>query len=261
MLSGARPYTNQHAIKDSPDYRTVEYIIERSEYVPRYERLRATEAEIGEIGFVVPALGRIPFLQLLIDYFDTPSLFFALRDSPQAIRRLMTALDRQVIEMLRHLADLDLLYVEFLDNVDGVMTHPKLFTEYCLPHYQRYTEILHEQNKKVGSHTDGNIGPLLTLLAESGLDVCESFSPVPLTPCTFEQAWNVWQHGPIIWGGIPSPLLEERTGESEFEDHVRGLLRTVRDRPIILGVGDMVLPNNSIERVRRIAEMVEEHVV
>ncbi len=35
-------------------------------------------------------------------------------------------------------------------------------------------------------------------LAECGLDVCESFSPDPLTECTFEEAWQAWQDGPII---------------------------------------------------------------
>ncbi len=139
------------------------------------------------------------------------------------------------------------------------MTNPKLFTEFCLPCYQRYSEILHGQGKKVGSHTDGNVKPLLALLKDSGLDVCESFSPVPLTPCTFEEAWQAWRSGPIIWGGIPSPILEARTSEADFREWVDQLLATVGPGPIILGVGDMVMGHNSIERVRWIAERVENH--
>jgi len=130
-----------------------------------------------------------------------------------------------------------------------------------LPYYQRYVEILHGQGKKVGSHTDGNLKPLLSLLAESGLDVCESISPAPLTECAFEKIWDAWQNGPIIWGGIPSPILEERTGESEFRDYVYRLLETVGDQPIILGVGDLVMENNLIERIRYIVDQVEDHVI
>jgi uroporphyrinogen-III decarboxylase len=141
------------------------------------------------------------------------------------------------------------------------MTNPKLFAEFCLPYYQRYVEILHGQDKKVGSHTDGNLKPLLNLLAESGLDVCESFSPFPLTECTFEDAWKAWQDGPMIWGGIPSPILEERTSQNEFQQYIEGLLRVIADRPMILGVGDMVMVNNSIERVRDIANKVEDHIL
>jgi uroporphyrinogen-III decarboxylase len=158
---------------------------------------------------------------------------------------------------LHRFADLYFPYVEFPDNLHGLMTNPRLFTEYSLPYYQRYCEILHAQGKKVGSHTDGNVKPLLSLLAKSGLDVCESFSPAPLTQCTFEEAWNEWQEGPIIWGGIPSPILEDRTSETEFVQYVQNILDLVGDRPIILGVGDMVMGHNSIERVAYIVDQVE----
>ena len=139
------------------------------------------------------------------------------------------------------------------------MTNPKLFGKYSLPYYQKYTDVLHGQGKKVGCHTDGNIKPLLNLLAQSGLDVCESFSPFPLTECTFEEAWEKWRNGPMIWGGIPSPILEERTNENDFQEYVHRLLQTIGDQPIILGVGDMVLGNNLIERVEYIANEVENH--
>ncbi len=39
------------------------------------------------------------------------------------------------------------------------------------------------------------------------------------------------------------------------------LLRTVGRNPIIIGVGDMVLDNNQIDRVKYIAERVENHEI
>jgi hypothetical protein len=142
------------------------------------------------------------------------------------------------------------------------MTNPRLFARYCLPDLQQYAEILHGQGKKAGSHTDGDVGPLLALLRESGLDVCESVSPFPLTSSTLEAIWNAWQGGPIIWGGIPSPILEEeRTDEVSFRRFVSDLLQLVGSGPIILGVGDLVMGNNSLDRVKYVAEQVEAHEV
>jgi len=69
-----------------------------------------------------------------------------------------------------------------------MMTNPNLFREYCLPQYQKYTDTLHVQGKKVGSHTDGNLKPLVDLLPKAGLDVCESFTPQPLTELLFKEA-------------------------------------------------------------------------
>jgi hypothetical protein len=81
-----------------------------------------------------------------------------------------------------------------------------------------------------------------------------------VTECTFAEALEAWKtEGPIIWGGIPSPLLEARTSEEEFRRFIEHILETLNGQPIILGVGDMVMGNNLIERVRYIAERVETH--
>jgi uroporphyrinogen-III decarboxylase len=258
-MGGAAPLLTEHLVKSEDDFRTVEYIIERAAFVPLFENIFEDEKLLGDNGFAVPFLHRIPFQQLLLEYLGEMQLFTAIYDNPKLIDRLMTLLDTQYMEILKQLSGLSILYVEFQDNLDGMMTNPKLFEKYALPYYQKYTDLLHGQGKKVGCHTDGNVKSLLELLTESGLDVCESFSPFPLTECTFEQAWETWRNGPIIWGGIPSPILEERTSEADFKAYVHRLLQTIGDRPIILGVGDMVLGNNLIERVEYIAEQVEKH--
>ena len=258
-MGGVEPYLTHHLIKAEEDYRTAEYIIEHTEIVPQFDKIREDQCELGDNGFVVPCLHRIPFQQALLEYLGEVPLFTALYDSPQQLNRLLHLLDLQLMEIFRQMADLPSIYVEFGDNLDGTMTNPKLFKEYSLPYYQKYADILHGQGKKVGSHTDGNVKPLLSLLAQSGLDVCESFSPAPLTECTFEEAWETWRHGPLIWGGVPSPILEKRTSESEFRDYIHRLLEIIGNRNIILGVGDMVLGNNLIERVEYLAKEVEHH--
>jgi hypothetical protein len=62
-----------------------------------------------------------------------------------------------------------------------------------------------------------------------------------------------------VWGGIPSPILETRTSEPAFHEFVEDLLRVVDDGSLILGVGDMVMSNSLIDRVRYVADRVEGH--
>ena len=169
----------------------------------------------------------------------------------------MEAVDRQIVEILERLSGLDAPYVEFIDNLDGVMTNPPLFQKYLVPCYQRYADILHRQGKQLGSHTDGNLKTLVQLLPGSGLDVCESFTPAPVTDCTFEEAWQAWENGPLIWGGIPSYFLEARLPEPEFKERMERLLELVQDRPIILGIADALMSDNEVERVQWIAGRVE----
>jgi hypothetical protein len=253
VVTGTDPILKEHLIKDQQDFRTVAYILERVEYVPLYDKCHRLQQELGEIAWVVPLLHRIPFQQVLLEYLGETSLFYSLYDNLELVDRLLALLDDQLTDILFRLGDFKVPYVEFPDNLHGLMTNPRLFKKYCLPHYQKYTEILHSQGKKVGSHMDGELKQLLGLITETGLDVCESFSPFPLTSCLLEEARQAWQNGPIIWGGIPSTLLEYRTSQSEFEDRIAQILELVKEGPFILGVVDLFMRHNSIERVRYIA--------
>ena len=82
------------------------------------------------------------------------------------------------------------LMLEFTDNVEGSITSPTLFQNYCMPFMQESADRIHAQGRYLGSHMDGNMESLLHLVPECGVDVVESFSPAPLTRLTFEDAWK-----------------------------------------------------------------------
>ncbi len=258
--TGTDPYLVQHLLETDEDFAVAEYMIERAEVVPQLRKVQDDEAEVGENGLVVPLLYRIPFQQVLLEYLGEVPLFRALHARSDLVRRLLKSLDLQMMQLIESVAALDVPYVEFPDNLHGPMTSPALFQEYCLPVYQKYCQALHAQGKKVGSHTDGNMRPLLRLIPQTGLDACESFSPYPLTPCTFDEAWEAWKTGPRIWGGIPSPILEARFQEADFRAHMAGLFRLI-DRPTILGIVDLFMHHNSIDRVMEIASWIEAGAV
>jgi hypothetical protein len=253
----SRPQLIERPVRGPDDYATYAYILEHAQFVPRFEEFHRREQELAGLGYLVPALNRVPFQSLLIDVLGEMPLFYALHDIPAQVERLLEAVDRQTVEILERLSGLVVPYVEFIDNLDGAMTNPRLFQKYLIPCYQRYAGILHRQGKQLGSHTDGNLKKLVQLLPGSGLDVCESFTPAPVTECTFEEAWEAWKNGPLIWGGIPSYFLEARLPEAEFRDRMERLLELVQDRPIILGVADAVMSDNEVERVQWIARRVE----
>ena len=132
-MGGIEPYLTEHLIKEEADYRTAEYIIEHTEIVPQFNRIQEDEDDLGDNGFVVPCLHRIPFQQALLEYLGEIPLFTALYEKPQHLDRLIHVLDQQMLEILDRLKNLDSIYVEFGDNLDGIMTNPRLFKNYSLP--------------------------------------------------------------------------------------------------------------------------------
>jgi hypothetical protein len=252
-----RPNLIKHPIVDPSDLKIYEYIIEHSEFVPKFEEFYKKSEDLGGSGFLVPTLNRVPFQSVLLDAMGEMACFLGLHYTPELIDRLMAVIDQQTVEMLRNLSEFDYPYIEFVDNLDGIMTNPRLFNKFVLRSYQKYAEILHDQGKKLGSHTDGNLKSLVPLLAGSGLDVCESLTPAPLTDCSLEEARACWETNPLIWGGIPSSYLEPRVAEHDFREYIESLFAMIEGHPIILGVADAVMTNNLIERVEWIAEQVE----
>jgi hypothetical protein len=63
----------------------------------------------------------------------------------------------------------------------------------------------------------------------------------------------------IIWGGVPSVILEESYTDEQFETYMDELFRAIAPGgAFILGVADNVMPTSMLSRVRRITELVEE---
>jgi hypothetical protein len=254
-----RPLTVIHPIREDGDFRTCEYLLEHSEFVPRFTGYYQRDTAIGGGGFLVAMLNRTPFQCLLLDGLGEINMFYALHDNPVQVERLLNLLDEVNCNILNNLADFQAPYIEFCENVDVSMANPRLFKKYLLPAYQAYARILHAQGKKLGAHTDGNLKGLVALLAESGLDVCESFTPAPLTACTFEEVWGGWRNGPLLWGGIPSYYLEARISEEAFHRRVDELLTLIGASPVILGIADAVMPDNLIDRLVWLVNCVESH--
>ena len=126
-----------------------------------------------------------------------------------------------------------------------------------MPFMQEAADQIHAQGRYLGSHMDGNMASLLHLIPECGIDVVESFSPAPLIPLTFEEAWHNWYGKVLIWGGIPSPIFEPHIPQHEFTQWITQMLKLLGDdRQIILGIGDQAVGPSLMERIKMASEML-----
>ena len=253
-----RPFLRKHPIQTPEDYRIAEYIIERAEPIVQKERIYHEEERVGEGGFVVPLMRRIPFQQLLLEYLGEEGMIYALIDNPEPVHRLLSVLDVQFTEILHMFDELQVPYIEFCDNIEGSINSPRIYSEYCLPYHQKYTEILHGQGEEGRQPYRWQPQAIIEAFGRIGLDVCELFTPAPVTECPFDEAWNAWEGKPTIWGGIPSGLLEPQTSQEDFEIFINRLFETIDARPIILGIGDMVMPETILERLRFIFDKTKQ---
>jgi uroporphyrinogen-III decarboxylase len=257
IQGAAAPYLVEHILKDEDDFEVVKWILNHAEIEPSYADFEAKEAMVGEEGFTIGMMDRVPFQRILLDFMGEEHTVYQMMDNPKNFKYLLDVLSDQGQEVLRISLASPALMLEFTDNVEGSITSPKLFQEYCIPFLQAAADKIHAQDRFLGSHMDGDLTSLLQLVPECGVDVVESFSPAPLTRLAFDDAWEAWHGKVLMWGAIPSPIFESHVPENEFVDWVSRMLDTIGDNgQIILGIGDQAVRPTLIERVGQVSEML-----
>ncbi len=250
----------EHQIKGPADFAVVEYLLEHMHYIPTYEKYRQYEAEIGEDGYPLVAAGDCPFHHFLQKLAGYNNAYYLLADCPDETERLLRTMEELERERIWPVvaaspARLILHGVHF----DSNMTPPPLFSRYITPYYQDFSDLLHGHDKLLCMHADSDSRLILGHLQEAGFDMVETFTTAPQVSCTLEEARRFWGNEMIIWGAVPSVVLEETYSEAQFEAYLRGVFRTVAPGDaFILGVADNVMPGALLSRLERIGEMVAE---
>jgi uroporphyrinogen-III decarboxylase len=243
------------------DYDVLEYLAEHTYYEPAYDEYLAYEREIGDDGYPMVSAGDCPFHHFLRQLAGYEQGYLEMADHPDKLAHLlavMTQVDRErlwpVIEQSP--ARMILHGVHFSSQ----MTPPHLFREYMLPYYQEFSARLHAKNKRLVMHADNDTRMILPELKAAGYDMLECFATWPLTQTTLAEARAALGTDVIIWGGVPSVLLEpDSTPEEEFERYMDGLFHTIAPGDaFILGVADNAMPEADIRRIARITELVNE---
>ena len=250
----------EHMIKGPADFDAVEYLIEHTHYHPCYDRYLEYEVEIGDDGYPLVSTGDCPFHHFLQKLAGYELGYYLLTDHGDRVERLLAKMEevdreRKWALVAESPARLILNGVHF----DSMMTPPPLFEKYITPYYRDFSDLLHEAGKVLALHADNDSSLILEQIRDAGYDMAETFTTQPQANCTLAQAKQVWQDDVIIWGAVPSVILEETYSEAEFERYMREIFETAAPGDaFILGVADNIMPGALVNRLERIAEMVEQ---
>lgn len=172
----------EHPVKNISDIKALTFMIEDTVYEPDYENYGRIKEDLEGDGIVTVWADYTPLMKIIIGYMGFRTFAFTYHRNREAIEELLEVLDKKFLEMYRVIADSPAEIVRIGDNTDSVLISPSLFEKYCLPYYNKYTEILHEKGKIVISHMDGWLKVLKDLIAETRLDAIEAFTPPRAVP-------------------------------------------------------------------------------
>jgi len=107
---------------------------------------------------------------------------------------------------------------------------------------------------------NGEMKKLIPMFLETGVDVAEAWSPVPMTSVTTAELKKAWGDKVTIWDGLSSMLFGPQYSDQEFDDYVLNLFKEVSPgHSFIVGMGDNLPFDGKIERVGRLVDLIEKY--
>ncbi len=247
-------------LKRREDYAVMEYVVEHTVRRPVFEEYERYDQEIGEEGYPMVHCGDCPFHSWMQGLAGYEQAIYHLNDFPSDVERLLAVITDQLKDSLWPiLVDSPARLLVHGHHLSSQMTPPPLFSRYILPYYKELSPLLRKKGKFLALHADNDTRLILSLIEEAGFNMVECFATAPLVETTLAEARATWGERVIIWGGVPSPVLEPPWTEAQFEQYMDELFRTIAPgKAFILGISDNAMPGSDLRRILRISELVEK---
>lgn len=248
----------EHMVKTQDDYKVVKFMIEDQVHEPNYGELEKFMGSVAGHGVVQTGTDYTPLMQLLVHYMGFKRLVMELRRRREMVEDLMEAIDLKMRESIEIVSRSPPRIVNVGDNIDGLLVNPDLFRRYCIPYYQRYSEILHSGNKIAQSHMDGRLRCLKDIMTETGLDVIQAFTPPPMGDLSIREAREAWGENLAIWVNIPEVIFYRNAGG--VEDFIHDLLKQGSPgRGLVFGITETVPPGHRDRGLEAITRTVMKY--
>jgi hypothetical protein len=193
----------KHYVEQPEDYDVLWAYLDDSVICPDYERYERDQAELGDDGLPLVAIERTPYQQLWVQWVGLDALSYHWVDCAERVNHTIELLHqraRQIFEIAyRSPAPL----IDFPDNITAPAIGPRRFREYCVPLYDELAAMMSDRDVPVYVHMDGDLKPLWSAIAESGVGGIDSLSPAPDNDTPVAEAVAMWPEM-RLWVNFPS---------------------------------------------------------
>jgi hypothetical protein len=223
-------------IRKVEDYAPVIFMIEDTEFHLDRASYENTVRDLGGDGLVRSAGLTPPYLSSM-RYFSLENWSYTQYDHPTQFARLLSALERQQEKLLPLVLQSPVELLVCGSTHDGY--GPDRYREHALPFYKRIIPQLQVADKICSIHAHNSQLRLYAgLLAETGVQVIEAYTPPPISDLPIEEARAMWGDETVIWVNFPETLFWY--GVDETRDYTLNLLESdPRPERLVLGMTEM----------------------
>ena len=246
------PEKGRRLIKSPKDYDIVKFIVEDTRYTPYYEAIEDYKHYLGDDGLVITSLPYTPWQMMLINWVGPAQLYRDYVRHRDKVEELYAATAEKYREMYPLVVDAPVDYVNYGDNIDGVMVSPPIFEKYHVPIYNELANQLEGSEKILGSHMDGRLKILAQAIAKTKLDVIEAFTPPPMGDLPVGLALSLWKDK-TLWINYPMSVYLSG-GPEGVKRQLLNLLKEAipGDRIVLAASTELFVPLESLRAITEI---------
>ncbi len=247
-------WQQEYLVKTPADYRLLQRAFEDTRYAATAEPFVRSEAELGEGGVTLGALGwtplrRSPLLQVQVDFAGPERFAFDLADEASELMELLELLTGLTLRKLSEAVQTPARFIKLWENLAIETLGPPAYRRWVVPLYRKILDILSGAGKRLLVHYDGKLRSIAPDIAALDFDI-DSLTPPPegdMTVAEARAAWPdkfLWLHPPLGWYREPRPTLQER---------IRQMVRDAGPRQFCLMISEDA-PTNCQEQVPAVLE-------
>jgi hypothetical protein len=252
--AGFTAWTEERIFKGPQDYKKLYAMVKDQRYEPSYENFLRAEKELGDDVILRAGIGSSPLHHVMIGWMGVETFALEWADRRDEIEKLCDILAEKLREIYPIVAKSPALIANFGGNETGNVMGRERFEKYVLPHHQEAAEVFHRHGKLIGCHLDGNNRVWADLVAISGLDYIEAFTPAPDSDMSMEDAYSWWPDK-VMWINFPSSV--HLAPLEKVEETAREIIRVSRGRRLIMGITEDMPPDRWQQNMLAISRAIK----
>lgn len=248
----------KHFIEDIEDLKKFVWHIKNTQYTPDYGFARQRYETIGDNGVVLCYTPKSPIMNLVAIYAGVENVTYMMMDDEEEFTALLDELEEKHDEACRMVVESPAECIMIPENISSECVAP-FYQKYMKRYHKKWTDSIRAAGKFSFVHQDGTVRGLISQLSkESGFDVIEAVTPMPVGDVELAEVASLVDSRTIIWGGIPGGMFNELScTDEEFDAHIKMCIDVMtQSHRYVLGVADQVVPGSSEKRIKRVRELV-----
>ena len=246
-----------HMVKTLAHLDIVRYIVEHTEWTPRFDLLERFLRETEGFGVADTVLFRSPFGKLIHEYMGFEAVTYALFDHEDVVLDFLEFQEHYDLRFTELAAKSPASIVIISDHADENLISPPWYQRYCMPYYHKACDLIHEAGKYASTHLDGNFKGYLSFIAETGFDLLDGCTPAPMFNYEVEELAGALGKEISCYCGVPATMFTTDLPPEQIATFGERIVQAFSGR-VIVNVGDILPPTGDINRVIALGDRVQD---